>query len=576
MSKDDEEQLAALLLKWEEAWDLGEDLSPAELCTSRPDLQDKVADQIKLLKSMNWMKHDAADDSNDDEHDELIGTILAGRYRIDDLVGIGGHGRVYKAFDPELERHVAVKVSNTVASPEQSDQLLEEARRAAKLKHPGIVAVHDVGRHDGQLFFVTELVEGKNLADIIENDRPSIDESKRIVCDVADSLHFAHQQGFLHRDIKPANILIDEHGRVLVTDFGIATTIDKIEDHRGGTPGTLPYMAPEQVAGEVQLIDARTDIHALGVVLYELLTGQLPYQGRTPTAVREQILLRQPKPPSAYNKAISKQLEAVCLKCLGKHPADRFGTANDVGIAISAKESTPSKQWIAGLVMSLVAALSIWMFWPLTTSRETDSQKPPVQIEGAFVFTGTERIVTPLMRRAPVTLEAWVNPEITDINCHFIIGGDVRGEFGVSIGICGAVLTAEIVPRMVKSNVVVRPGQWSHVCAVFGESDTRLYLNGKLVHAGPATKAVAPNARFVVGNVSEDTPIDYFIGKIRSVRISDGERYSDDFQPDESFAPTKEANKSALLIYDGAHFDGGIAKDLTGNGNDGRWESFAR
>ncbi|MCC9602856.1 protein kinase [Stieleria sp. JC731] len=576
MVDDNEDIIATLLLKWEEAWDLGEDLSPAELCSNRPDLQDKLADQINLLKSMNWMKHDAADDSNDDDNDELIGRTLAGRYRIDELVGSGGHGRVYKAFDPELERHVAVKVSKTVASPEQSEQLLEEARRAAKLKHPGIVAVHDVGRHDGQLFFVTELVEGKNLADIIENDRPNIIESKRIVCDVGASLHFAHQQGFLHRDIKPANFLIDEHGRVLVTDFGIATTIDKIEDHRGGTPGTLPYMAPEQIAGEVQLIDARTDIHALGVVLYELLTGQLPYQGRTPTAVREQILLRQPKPPSAYNKAISKQLEAVCLKCLAKHPADRFETANDVGIAISAKESTLSKQWLAGLILSLVAAMGIWMFWPSALSRETASQNSPVRSEGAFVFTGTERIVTPLMRRAPVTLEAWIDPEITDINCHFIIGGDVRGEFGVSVGICGAVLAAETVPQMVKSNEVVRPGQWSHVCAVFGKTDTRLYLNGKLVHTGPATKAVAPNAHFVVGNVSEDTPIDYFAGKIRSVRISDGERYSDDFQPDESFAPIKEANKSALLIYDGTQFEGGIAKDLSGNGNDGRWESFAR
>jgi len=256
LGSDREEQLSQLLLKWEEAWDLGEDIAAADLCAGCPELTEALEGQIKLLKSMSWMKQEAADESIDpDQEDVMIGTTLADRYKIEAIVGFGGHGKVYRAFDPELDRHVAVKISKKVAVDNASDELLEEARRAAKLKHPGIVAVHDVGRHDGQLFFVTELVEGKNLADVIESNPTTVNESKRIISSLAEALNFAHEHGFLHRDIKPANVLIDHHGRVLITDFGIATTIDKIEDHRGGTPGTLPFMAPEQIAGEVQLID---------------------------------------------------------------------------------------------------------------------------------------------------------------------------------------------------------------------------------------------------------------------------------------------------------------------------------
>jgi eukaryotic-like serine/threonine-protein kinase len=537
-------------------------------------------DQIKLLKSMNWMKQDAADELTDaDEVDFWIGKTLVGRYTIDSVVGFGGHGKVYKAFDPELQRHVAIKVSRTVASETQSEQLLEEARRAAKLTHPNIVAVYDVGRHDGQLFFVTELVEGKNLADILADHPPNILEAKRLVISVAQALQYAHQQGFIHRDIKPANILLDNNGRVLVTDFGIATTIDKIEAHRGGTPGTLPYMAPEQIACEIQLIDARTDIHALGVVLYELLTGQLPYQGRTLTAVREQILLRQPKPLTAYNKSVSSQLESICLKCLAKHPADRFETAADVIDALSVKKRSKSIIRIVGLVLTLGIILFSWQTWS-EYQRETIWNQT-ANSDGTFVFTGSERILTPLKRLAPVTLEAWILPTFISDQCHFIIGSDIRGEFGVGLAICGTVLAAETIPKMIKSNAVVPPGKWAHVAAVFTGDETRLYRNGKLIHTGRPTDRVSDETVFVIGNLGDESPVDFFKGKIRSVRISQGERYTVDFEPRWSFVPEKELGDSALLVYDGAYMNGPyrmngrIIRDLSGNQNDGLWESFS-
>lgn len=574
MGSEQNELLSQLLLKWEEAWDLGDDIPAADLCADCPELTEALEGQIKLLKSMSWMKQDAAEDSIDqDEEDVLIGTTLADRYKIEALVGFGGHGKVYRAFDPELQRHVAVKISKKVAVDNASDELLEEARRAAKLKHPGIVAVHDVGRHDGQLFFVTELVEGTNLADVIESGPTTVNDSKRIISSLAEALNFAHEHGFLHRDIKPANVLIDQHGRVLITDFGIATTIDKIEDHRGGTPGTLPYMAPEQVAGEVQLIDARTDIHALGVVFFELLTGQLPYQGRTPTAVREQILLRQPKPPSAYNKSISKQLEDVVLKCLAKHPADRFSSSLDIIDELSNPQVNHRRRllWFAGTMFAMLIGSAIWQLQPDTRSSTVPNLEPQKE-ENVLEFDGTNRIVTPLKRFYPVTLEAWVYPQSRDIHCHFIIGSDIQGEYGIGLALCGSLVSVEQFKQMLKSRASAPPDQWSHVAAVFSTEETRLYLNGKLVLTGPATERVSDETTFVVGNVGMNSPIAYFEGKIRSLRISDGERYTSNFTPKVSLTELHGEDTSARLIFDGAHHDGETVTDLSGNGNDGRWE----
>ena len=142
------------------------------------------------------------------------------------------------------------------------------------------MAVHDVGTHDGTCFIVSDLINGRNLADVISNDRPSVRGAVQLVAEIADNLQAAHNEGFIHRDIKLGNILIDESGRPLLTDFGIATTNDRAEATKA-TIGTLPYMAPEQVADEAQLIDARSDIYSLGVVLFELLTGEGPYSART-------------------------------------------------------------------------------------------------------------------------------------------------------------------------------------------------------------------------------------------------------------------------------------------------------
>lgn len=577
MTKDHDDQLAELLLKWEEAWDLGNDIPASTLCVDCPELAQKLNDQIRLLKSMNWMKKDASDELEvSSEVDLLIGKTLAGRYRIDSIVGCGGHGKVYKSFDPELQRDVAIKVSRKVASDRQSDELLEEARRAAKLKHPNIVAVYDVGRHDGQLFFVTELVDGKNLADIIADSKPSTSETKRIISSVAEALDFAHQQGFLHRDIKPANILLDTNGRVMVTDFGIATTIDKIQNHRGGTPGTLPYMAPEQIAGEVQLIDGRTDVHALGVVLYELLTGQLPYQGRTPTAVREQILLRQPKPLSDIDDSIPKHLEGVCLKCLSKHPADRFGTAAEFAVALqqnlseAAKSEFKFKRWIAAVALGL-SLVAVGYF---AGSVANLSKSVASKIDGGIVFDGTRRIITPLANFAPVTIEAWIVP--TNINMmedQFVVGSDVSGHYGLGIGIKtnGHPMVETVRGGAHATRYRFQADRWSHLAAVYDSEETRLYLNGKLVTTCDPTKQPEVQSPFVIGSLGVDQGNMCFQGKLKSVRISKGMRFKDEFIPDDDFNAGDKSD--ALLIYDESSFSGDQIIDLSGKGNHGKWDS---
>jgi serine/threonine-protein kinase len=575
--------IADLLARWEEAWEHGNDIPAAELCADHPELLEAVERKIDRLKRMSWMvKSDGGDSDGEDAGcglpDPIIGTTLAGRYKIEAFIAEGGFGRVYRATDAELQRQVAVKVARGGTASRQAN-LLEEARRAAKLQHPGIVAVIDVGVEGDRAYVVSAFIDGPDLAEVIEKDRPLPQEAARIVADIAEALHFAHREGFVHRDIKPENVLLDKDRHPLLTDFGLAASFEEVVRRKGLRSGTLLYMSPEQVAGETQLIGPRSDMYSLGVVLYEMLTGQLPYQARTPGALREQVLFRQPVPPRSLNPQVPEELEAVCLRCLSKLPADRFSTAAELATALRA---APPRRWfrlplrwvwIALFVVGLfVAGLALGMMLS-SPVKHTLSEAEVVQEEGVLAFDGQSRIITPLERFAPCTLEAWVKPKSYPVrDSMFFIGSDVPTKYGLSLGMSEAVLCAEYVPGVTFSEAAIPLNRWSHVAAVFGEMETRLYLDGRKVGVGPATKPVG-GAVFVVGNVGRTNPINYYVGGIRSVRISKGERYIADFVPDKVFAKdADDAPARAVLIYDGAAVESERTLDRSGAGNDGRWE----
>ncbi|MGE5199275.1 MAG: protein kinase domain-containing protein [Rhodospirillaceae bacterium] len=296
-----------------------------------------------------------------------------GPYHILSKVGEGGMGEVYRAHDPRLERDVAVKVlpADAVADATARARLLREARLASKLNHPHICTVYDVGEDQGRAYIAMELIEGQSLSDRLHRGALPIPEVLRYGAQMAGALAHAHARGVVHRDFKSANVVVTPDGQVKVLDFGLAKRLvaedeaDAATRSRqsltevGMTPGTLAYMAPEQLRG--QPADARSDIWALGIVLYELVSGQRPFQGKTGFELSSAIL-NQPVP--AVPPAVPAPLAAVIDHCLAKEPGDRYQRADEVRAALDAAASgqtTPlpaSRRATRGRRRASVAALA--------------------------------------------------------------------------------------------------------------------------------------------------------------------------------------------------------------------------
>jgi TOMM system kinase/cyclase fusion protein len=253
-----------------------------------------------------------------------------GRYETHRLLGNGGYGAVYLGYDNHLHRAVAIKVPhNPSAALEQ--RFLDEARQLAQLRHPGIVTVHDVGVQDEQCYIVSDYLPGSTLREWQQQRRPTWPEAARIAAALANALAHAHALRVVHRDLKPDNVVLVSGRDPVIVDFGIAVSdVAPGNARRGQIIGTPAYMAPEQASGEGHRIDGRTDIYALGVILYEMLTGRQPFKGRNPHDVLLQIIRDAPQPPRQLNPEIPPLLEQICLKAMAKNIADRYTTAADV------------------------------------------------------------------------------------------------------------------------------------------------------------------------------------------------------------------------------------------------------
>jgi serine/threonine-protein kinase len=277
--------------------------------------------------------------------DTLINTLFDGRYRIVRKLGMGGMANVYLAEDEVLGRRVAIKILNDRHAGD--DQFVErfrrEAKNAASLSHPNIVSIYDRGEAEGTYYIAMEYLDGRSLKELIVARGPApihlaVDYARQILA----ALRFAHRHGIVHRDIKPHNVLVDGEGRLKVTDFGIARAGASQMTEAGSIIGTAQYLSPEQAKGAS--VDQTSDLYSVGVVLYELLTGVVPFSGDTPVEIAMKHLSTVPEPPSAKRADVPRDLDMVVMRALAKDPSERYQSAEEMdadlrrinrGVAIS-------------------------------------------------------------------------------------------------------------------------------------------------------------------------------------------------------------------------------------------------
>jgi serine/threonine protein kinase len=359
----DEDTIADVLLAWEEAREQGRPLTAEELCRDCPELVVVVRERIRLLEKTAWMSGTAPAPQPP--------RTLAERYVLEQLLGSGGFSQVWRAYDLQLHRHVAVKVPlpSRTRTSNQIEEVLVEARQIARLKHVNIITLHDVVKEGAGYFLVTDLIEGETLADRLRRGPMPPAEAVKVLAEVARAIDYAHGQGVVHRDLKPANILLDKSGRPHVGDFGLARPATELADG-SDQRGTLAYSSPEQLEG--QPLDGRSDIWSLGVILYEMLTGRPPFADDNPVRLKQAILAG--KVPDA--PGVPAALMGVCRRCLTANAADRIQTGNKLATAVeSATIKTSSRRWlvISSCLFSALLLVLMWMFWPKTNADENNT-----------------------------------------------------------------------------------------------------------------------------------------------------------------------------------------------------------
>ncbi len=351
---------------------------------------------------------------------EETGEVLH-RYTLISKLGSGGFAEVWKGYDNTLKREVAVKIPRDkyCNDPGMLKNIQAEAEILARLNHPGIVSIYDICNQDGKLIIVSELKTGGTLAERMRltKERFSIEEVVDWVASLAESLHVAHRKGLIHRDIKPGNILFDGHGQPAITDFGLACTEQDQLFESKAIVGTISYMSPEQAQGNNKLLNPQTDIYSLGVVLYELLTGRLPFVSAFILDYQDQVVNRPPRPPRTIEDSIPAELEQICLKCLEKSPADRYTTAKDLAKALRGS-LTPGDKNKKGKLVLLAAPLIAFVAFAATLfntakSPEDQTVHATMPLPSSQTINENEPNISPAKLNKEIVKLAHAKPVVT-------------------------------------------------------------------------------------------------------------------------------------------------------------------
>src|ERR687888_500799 len=290
--------------------------------------------------------------------DTLIGTVFDGRYRIVRKLGAGGMADVYLAEDQELARRVAIKLPTDrhAADGQFIERFRREAKNAAGLSHPNIVSIYDRGTAEGTYYIAMEYLDGRSLKELIVGRGPApIKVAVEYTRQILGAIGFAHRHGIVHRDIKPHNVLVSPEGRLKVTDFGIARAGASQMTEVGSIIGTAQYLSPEQARGSP--VDQTSDLYSVGVVLYEMLTGQVPFTGDTPLEIAMKHLSEVPTPPSELRPEVPHDLDLVVLRALAKDPSERYQNAEEMdtdlaqvaeGLPVAAQTADAATAVLAG------------------------------------------------------------------------------------------------------------------------------------------------------------------------------------------------------------------------------------
>jgi hypothetical protein len=310
------------------------DATPEEVCGSCPELLPMVRErwqQICRAQAELDAVFPPADQAETQAHTPL--PVIPG-YEIEDLLGRGGMGVVFRARHLRLNRVVALKMTlgGSYAGPRERSRFQREAEAVARLQHPNVVPIYDVGDSDGRAYFTMEYVAGGSLAQKLSGAPQPAREAAALIATLACAVHVAHGSEIVHRDLKPANVLLAADGTPKISDFGLARRLDGAAalTWSGTAVGTPSYMAPEQATGKPDAVGPAADIYSLGAILYEMLTGRPPFRAESAAATVEQVLTRDPVAPSRLNPTVPRDLETVCLKCLQKDPDKRYAAAAEL------------------------------------------------------------------------------------------------------------------------------------------------------------------------------------------------------------------------------------------------------